>query len=119
MSTSQEEFQNFLDEQRAEYRRALPEKVQDIHLRWQALAACAEVTQELQAMQELQRLTHSMAGTAGTLGLRDLGLAAKALELLLEEAGESGPALTTDHRLGITSAVAALRASLPAPAPLF
>ena len=113
MSTPREEFQKFLDAQRAEYRRALPEKIHEIHTRWKALAASAEVTH---ALQELQRLTHSMAGTAGTLGFRDVGLAAKALELLLEEAGERGPTLTAEHRAAIVSACDVLLASLPAPA---
>lgn len=115
MTTPQEDFQKFLDQQRAEYRSALPGKMQEILACWMKVDAGGEI---VQPMQEFCRLTHSLAGTAGTLGFRELGQAAKALELLLDEAGEHGPAISTVQREGIVLALAALQDSLPAQAPL-
>lgn len=108
MSTAREDFQRFLDEQRAEYKAALPGKMAEVHALW-ALAAPGE--DAAQPLADLQRLAHTLAGTAGTLGFRDVGTAAKALELLVEEAGI---ALTPAQRADMTLAIAALQASMPA-----
>jgi HPt (histidine-containing phosphotransfer) domain-containing protein len=109
MSTPQEQFQAFLALQRADYRRALPEKLAQLKALWQAL----DPDTAPPALDELTRQAHTLAGTAGTLGFRDVGLAAKSLETLLAEAGGSGEALTSAQRSEISLAVAALQASLP------
>jgi HPt (histidine-containing phosphotransfer) domain-containing protein len=109
MSTPQEQFQQFLDLQRADYKRALPEKLAHLQTLWAAVAAGAAPP----ALVELERLAHTLAGTAGTLGLRGVGLAAKSLEMLLAQAGEGGGVLTPEHQSGISLAMAALQASLP------
>jgi HPt (histidine-containing phosphotransfer) domain-containing protein len=114
MTTPQEDFQKFLDEQRTEYRFALPGKIQEILACWKKVDAGGEIALPLQ---ELCRMTHSLAGTAGTLGFRELGQAAKALELLLDAAGEQGPAISKALREEIVLALAALQDSLPAQAP--
>lgn len=109
MSTPQEQFQQFLDLQRADYKRALPEKLAQLQTLWTAVDANAEPP----ALAELERLAHTLAGTAGTLGLREVGLAARALEMLLAQAVEGGAALTTGQHSEISLAMAALQASLP------
>lgn len=109
MSTPQEQFQQFLDLQRVDYKRALPEKLAHLQTLWAGVDAGAAPP----ALAEVERLAHTLAGTAGTLGFREVGLAAKSLELLLVQASESGAALTPELRSGISLALAALQASLP------
>lgn len=116
MNTPQQEFQKFLDQQRADYRRRLPEKMAQIHALWQAAATGGDAAAP--ALADLERLVHTLAGTAGTLGFREAGLAARALELLLEQAGESGPSFPLAGSQDIVLAIAALQASLPSDAPL-
>jgi chemotaxis protein histidine kinase CheA len=108
MSSSQEQFKAFLALQRADYRRALPEKLAQLEALWQALD-----TEAPPALDELTRQAHTLAGTAGTLGFREVGLAAKSLETLLAGAGGGAAALTESQRSEISLAVAALQASLP------
>ncbi|MDW5440971.1 Hpt domain-containing protein [Polaromonas sp. SM01] len=112
MSTPQEAFQQFLDQQRADYQRALPEKIAQVQMLWQAVDAGGPSAPPLV---DLERQAHTLAGTAGTLGFREVSVAARALELLLEQASEAGPALTPTQRPDIVQAVAALQASLPPP----
>jgi HPt (histidine-containing phosphotransfer) domain-containing protein len=107
MSTPAPDFEAFLDQQRAAYRRALPEKMRQAHALWLASEMAA------QALSDLERLAHTLAGTAGTLGFQAVGLAAKALELRLQQAREAGPDLAAAQRPEIALAVAALQASLP------
>lgn len=114
MSTPQEDFQTFLDQQRADYRRALPEKMAHIRALWTAVAGDDDTA--LPA--ELERLVHTLAGTAGTLGFREVGTAARALELLLEQAAPAGQVPLPPQRAEIALAVDALQASLPADDPL-
>jgi len=109
MSTPQEQFQQFLDQQRADYQRALPEKLAHLQTLWAVVDAGAAPP----ALAELERLAHTLAGTAGTLGFRDLGLAAKSLELLLNQASGGSGVLTPELRSGISQAMATLQASLP------
>jgi chemotaxis protein histidine kinase CheA len=109
MSTPREQFQAFLALQRADYRRALPEKLAQLQALWQALDPDAAPP----ALHELARQAHTLAGTAGTLGFREVGLAAKSLEDLLVRSGEGGAALTPAHYSEISLALAALQASLP------
>ncbi len=110
MSTPQEEFQRFLAEQRAEYKRGLPGKIADIRALWQVVNADADAPKPLK---DLERLAHTLAGTAGTLGYRDIGTAAKALELLVEQAVAAGSGLSLVQRSEIAQAIAALQAALP------
>lgn len=109
MSTPQEQFRAFLALQRADYQRALPEKLAQLQACWLALAPGAAPS----ALGALERQAHTLAGTAGTLGFRDVGTAARALEELLVRAGGRGAALTSAQHAEIALAVAALQASLP------
>lgn len=114
MSTPEQDFQKFLDQQRADYQRALPEKMAHIRALWNAVAGGDETAPQA----ELERLVHTLAGTAGTLGFHEVGAAARALELLLEQASESGPSFPLAGSQEIVLAIAALQASLPSDAPL-
>lgn len=109
MSTPQEQFRAFLALQRADYQRTLPEKMAQLQALWAALDTDASPPE----LGELERHAHTLAGTAGTLGFREVGLAAKSLEELLNQATEDGAALTPGQRSEISLALAALQASLP------
>ncbi len=109
MSSSQEQFRAFLAQQRVEYQRALPDKLAQLQALWLALDTGATPP----ALTGLERLAHTLAGTAGTMGLREVGLAARALEDLLVRAGEGGAALTPAQCSEIALAVAALHSSAP------
>ncbi len=109
MNTPQDQFRAFLALQRADYQRALPEKLAQLQASWLAL----EPGVAPPSLGALERQAHTLAGTAGTLGFREVGTAARALEVLLTRAGEGGAALTTAQHAEIALAVAALQASLP------
>lgn len=114
MSMPPQDFEKFLDLQRADYQRALPGKMAQIHALWRALDAGGEAPSPLA---DLERLAHTLAGAAGTFGFGEVGQAAKALELLLRPAVEgdgAGPAaLTPQQRSDIARAIGELQASLP------
>lgn len=109
MSTPQQLFQQFLNEQRSEYGRSLPEKVGQIEALWR-LAAASEA--EAESRLQLERLAHTLAGTAGTLGFVAVGQAAKALELLVQQGLQGGGEWTALHP-DIERAIAGLQVSLP------
>lgn len=109
MSSPQQLFQQFLDEQRSEYGRSLPGKVAQIDALWRVAAAGES---EAQSRLQLERLAHTLAGTAGTLGFVAVGQAARALELLVQQALQGGGEWTTLHP-AIALAIAGLHASLP------
>lgn len=111
MSTPQEEFQRFLAEQRLEYQRSLPEKIAGIRALWQVVNADADAPEP---KKDLERMAHTLAGTAGTLGYREIGTAAKALELLVAQAVVAGPDLTLTQRSEIARAIDTLQGALPA-----
>ncbi|HYW58639.1 MAG TPA: Hpt domain-containing protein [Polaromonas sp.] len=111
MSSPQEEFQKFLADQRAEYKSGLPGKMAEIRALWHEVNEHADV---VKPMKDLERMAHTLAGTAGTLGFRDVGTAAKALELLVEHALEAGADLTLTQRSEIAQAIDTLQVSLPA-----
>lgn len=106
MTSSQDQFREFLAMQRVDYRRALPDKLAQLQAQWNAVAAGAATPR----LGELERLAHTLAGTAGTFGLQEVSLAARSLELLLAAAGQGSAALTAAQRAQITLAVSALLA---------
>ena len=117
MNTPQQAFQKFLEQQRADYRRALPGKMAQIVALWNAAASGGDTVVPAVPV-ELGRLVHTLAGTAGTLGFHEVGAAARALELLLEPDAPAGQLPLPPQRTDIALAVAALQASLPADEPL-
>lgn len=114
MNIPQPAFQKFLEQQRADYQRALPEKIARIVALWETIAGGGDTVVPV----ELERLVHTLAGTAGTLGFPQVGAAAKVLELLFEQAALAGRVPLPAERTDIALAMAALQASLPAADPL-
>ena len=109
MSTPQQLFQKFLDEQRSEYGRSLPGKVGQIEAHWRVVASGDG---KVDSIAELERLAHTLAGTAGTLGFVATGQAAKALELLVQRAMQDTAGWAALHP-DIEQAIGYLQDSLP------
>ena len=116
MSTPQQLFQRFIDEQRSEYGRSLPDKVRQIEVRWRFVASGGG---EADSFAELERLAHTLAGTSGTLGFAAASQAAKALELLVQRAMQDAASWAALHS-EIEQAIGYLQNSLPHtdPAPI-
>ena len=112
VSTPQQLFQGFLEEQRREYGRSLPEKVRQIEAHWRFVASGRN---EADTLAELERLAHTLAGTAGTLGFVAAGQAAKALELLVQRTMQDPAGWTALHP-DIERAIDLLEESLPSAA---
>ena len=112
MSTPQQHFQRFLDEQRSEYGRSLPGKVGQIEAHWRFVASGRG---DAGTLAELERLAHTLAGTAGSLGFTAAGQAAKALELLMQRAMQNAAGWTALHP-DIERAIGLLQESLPSAA---
>lgn len=108
MNTPQQLFQKFLAEQRSQYGRSLPGKVGQIEALWRLVAAGDHAGE---ALAQLERLAHTLGGTAGSLGFVAAGQAARALELLIQRAGQPGVEWAA-LQPGIERAVAALQESL-------
>jgi HPt (histidine-containing phosphotransfer) domain-containing protein len=68
-------FEDFLAQQRAEYRASLPGRLQQLEAAWAA-----------GAWRDLERCAHGLAGSAATFGLPALGDAARELEEAVERA---------------------------------
>ena len=115
MSTPQQLFQRFLDEQRNEYGSSLPGKVAQIEAHWRFVASGQG---DVDTLAELERLAHTLAGTAGTLGFVAAGQAAKALELLVQRAMQDAAgwaALHSEIEQAIGDLVNSLSRADPAP----
>lgn len=83
----------FMEEQRADYTRSLPLRLEQIAALWQQVLKGEDTAG---ALPTLERHAHSIAGSAATFGWAELGLAAQALELAVHphvEAGEAPPLL--------------------------
>lgn len=77
--TPPDALQEFLAQQRAEYRASLPGRLALLEAAW-ARAAPGDPD----ALKDLERCAHGLAGSAGTFGLAAIGQAARALEETLE-----------------------------------
>jgi len=85
-------FRDFLLQHRATYVRTLPTRLAQL----ESLAGQLEDPgRRAAALPALELCVHSLAGSAGTFGFADLSVAARSLELLVEEArgGEGQEAL--------------------------
>ncbi|WP_411885058.1 Hpt domain-containing protein [Polaromonas sp. YR568] len=96
----------FLQEQRADYTRSLPLRLEQVASLWQQVLKGEDVAQALTA---LERHAHSIAGSAATFGWADLGLAAQALELAVHPHVEAGQAPPSEARAGVRQAVEELQ----------
>lgn len=65
---------DFLAQQRTEYRASLPQRLRQLEAAWAA-----------GAWKDLERCAHGIAGSAGTFGLAELGDAARGLEQAVEQ----------------------------------
>jgi HPt (histidine-containing phosphotransfer) domain-containing protein len=96
----------FLEEQRADYTRSLPRRLEQVGLLWQQILRGEDLAQ---ALPTLERHAHSLAGSAATFGWAELGLAAQALELALEPHVGKDQALAPEVRAELGQAVEALQ----------
>lgn len=101
--TPPDALQEFLAQQRAEYRASLPGRLALLEAGWERAAAG-----DPDALKDLERCAHGLAGSAGTFGLAAIGQAARALEDTLERCSAGAP---WDARTAATAAaqVEALR----------
>ena len=108
MTNPSDDFLHFLEEQRRDYRRGLPQKLDEM----ESLASRIGTDPSID-LAKLERLAHSMAGSGGTFGFEDLGDAAKALELSVQRLKESGEQATTAQREEVRGAIRDLKNKLP------
>ncbi|OGA96686.1 MAG: hypothetical protein A3E79_03265 [Burkholderiales bacterium RIFCSPHIGHO2_12_FULL_61_11] len=109
MSTTDPAFLAFLEEQRADYHRSLPQRLEQIESLWgQVLNDEAPV----QALASLERCAHSLAGSGATFGFAALGDAARGLELAVSPLLGARYTLTPAALSEVRRAVEALQRSL-------
>lgn len=108
MSITNSSFLAFLQLQRADYGRALPERLAQIELLWQQ---ALNGDNAVQALATLERCAHSLAGSAATLGFAGVGSAARELELAV--ALNTDCALSAGPQSEINLAIELLQRSLP------
>jgi HPt (histidine-containing phosphotransfer) domain-containing protein len=99
-------LQAFLEEQRADYTRSLPRRLEQVASLWQQVLTGEDVAQALPA---LERHAHSLAGSAATFGWAELGLAAQALELAVHPHVEAGQAPPQQAQAEVSRAVEELQ----------
>ena len=110
MSITDPLFLAFLEVQRADYRRALPQRVAQIELLWHQMLngdSSADV------LATLQRCAHSLAGSGATFGFAGMGSAARELELTVNPLLDTACALTAEAQSEIDLAIELLKRSLP------
>lgn len=108
MATTNPALMAFLEQQKAEYRAALPARLASLSSLW------AEVqggTATPATLTELERQSHGLAGSAATFGLAPLGLAARSLELGIAPWVGQGPPLDPAALELLGRAMAALATS--------
>jgi HPt (histidine-containing phosphotransfer) domain-containing protein len=108
MTKPPDDFLRFLDEQRGDYRRGLPQKLDEMERLASRIGTDPSVD-----LAGLERLAHSMAGSGGTFGFEALGDAAKALELSVQRLKESGGQATAAQREEVLAAIRELKMKLP------
>jgi len=109
MTTTDPAFLAFLEAQRADYRRSLPQRLAQIESLWrQVLNGEAPA----QALTTLERCAHSLAGSGATFGFAALGDAARVLELAVNPLLGVAHTLTPEAQSEVNRAVEALQRSL-------
>ena len=103
-------FLTFLERQRADYQRALPERLAQIEELWhQVLTGASAVP----ALATLERCAHSLAGSGATFGFSGVGDAARELERAVTLRLNTAGALTARAESEINLAIERLQRSLP------
>jgi HPt (histidine-containing phosphotransfer) domain-containing protein len=92
----------FLEEQRADYTRSLPLRLEQVAALWQQVLKGEDAAK---ALTTLERHAHSIAGSAATFGWAELGLAAQALELAVHPHVGADQALPPEARAEVSRAV--------------
>ena len=102
-------FLAFLQAQRADYWRSLPQRLAQIESLW-----CQVLNGEApaEALASLERCAHRLAGSGGTFGFPALGDAARVLELAVNPLLDAAQALTPATLSEVSRAVEALQLSL-------
>jgi HPt (histidine-containing phosphotransfer) domain-containing protein len=103
----------FLEEQRADYTRSLPRRLEQVALLWRQILQGESLCESLPAF---ERHVHSLAGSAATFGWADLGLAAQAVELAIEPHVSAGRPLAPQVQAEVALAVEALQRHFHGPA---
>jgi HPt (histidine-containing phosphotransfer) domain-containing protein len=106
MTSSNPALLAFLEEQRAEYTRSLPRRLEQVASLWQQVLNGEALPEALPA---LERQAHSLAGSAATFGWADVGLAAQALELAIEPHVAAGQPLAPQTQAEVARAVEELQ----------
>lgn len=109
MSSTHPDFLAFLEEQRADYRAMLPERLREIELLWRQVL---NGETPAQAMVTLERCAHSLAGSGATFGCTALGNAARLLELAINPLLDTAHPLTSESRTKLNQLVEALKRSI-------
>ncbi|MEO5660080.1 MAG: Hpt domain-containing protein [Polaromonas sp.] len=103
-------FLAFLEQQRAEYRALLPERLVEIESLWRQVLQGEEPSK---ALATLERCAHSLAGSGATFGCPGLGSAARQLELAVNPLLDSAHPLSRESTAVLAQAVEALQCSFP------
>jgi chemotaxis protein histidine kinase CheA len=110
MSSPNEAFLAFLEQQRVEYCAALPQRWLQIEAHWRQLLS-GEAPE--QALEGLERGAHGLAGSGATFGCAAMGDAARLLETTVNPLRGSAHALSPESLAALTQAVEALQCSFP------
>ncbi len=102
-------FLAFLEAQRADYRRSLPQRLDQIEALWRQVLN-GEAPAE--ALASLERCAHGLAGSGATFGFAGMGAAARVLELAVNPLLGSAHALTPTLQTEVSQAIEALQRSL-------
>jgi len=102
-------FLAFSELQRADYRRALPQRLAQIELLWNQVLNYESAVQALAA---LERCAHSLTGSGSTFGFAGMGRAARELELAVHLLVHAACALTCAARTEVSQAIELLQRSL-------
>ncbi len=109
MTLTNPAFLALLEELRADYRRSLPQQLDQIASLWRQVLndeAPAE------ALESLERCAHNLAGSGATCGFAALGDAARVLEQAVNPLLGAAQALTPTAQSEVSRAIEALQRSL-------
>jgi len=110
MSRSKADLLEYIEAQRAEYRRTLPAKVASFETLWRD---ARQAHGSPDPLVDLERLAHNLHGTAGTYGFHDLSRAGQALELAVRALMDAGALPTGEQERQVTLALDTVRRNLP------
>lgn len=109
MTSPHPSFAAFLQAQRAEYRSAFPQRLEQIESLWRQVR-----NGEASALAGLERCAHGLAGSGATFGFAALGDAARVLEMVVSPLVGAANALTPAAQTEVGRAVEVFCRSLSA-----